>query len=57
MQATNFDLSSLAAFIYSGAAVVALLLLLQACGIDLAKHVNSLADKISARGKVSRTRA
>jgi hypothetical protein len=49
MHASNFDLSTFAPFISSGTALIALILLLQACGIDLAKYVNSLAGRFTRK--------
>jgi len=54
MHAANFDLSTFGPFISSGTALIALILLLQACGIDLAKYVNSIAERFTEKAKPER---
>ena len=57
MSESHLALSSLAPIVYTGTALVAFILVCQVFGLDLAQHMNTVAQKIAVRGKVSRTGA
>jgi len=52
-----FALSTLAPFVYPATVIVTLLVICQVVGLDPARHVNRMVEKLAGRKQTGRTHA